>query len=171
MFEMLLASMGGFDFANLLNQLDDVGFFKYILPFLLIFGLIYAIMTRIDMFKENRGASVLIAFAIGLLALQMGFVSEFFQNVFPKFGIGLSLLLIALILAGAFIPPDKDGKKAVFGWVFTSLGGIIFIILTVLSFSSWDYSNNWWTEYGALVIVALVVIVAMILVMTLSKKD
>ena len=171
MFEVFLASLGGYDFASLLNQLDQMGFFKYILPFLLIFAVVYAILTKIDLFKDNKGASILVAFAIGLLALQLDFVSEFFQTVFPKFGIGLSILLIALILGGSFIPPDKDGKKAIFGWIMTSIGGIIFLIIVILSFSSWPYANIWWDQYGALVVVAIVVIIAMVMVMVMTKKD
>lgn len=172
MFDLIFAVMGNFNFADMLNQLDQLGFFKYILPFLLIFALVYAISTKLDIFKENKGAAILIAAAIGLLALQLNYVPEFFQQVFPNFGIGLSILLIALLLAGAFIP-DENGKKTVFGWIFFTLGAIIFVILTVitLSSSSFTFGNLWWDQYGAMVIVAIVVITAMILVMVLSKKD
>lgn len=171
MFEVILASLGNYDFSNLLSQLDQLGFFRYVLPFVLIFALVYAISTKIEIFKENRGAAILIAAALGLLVLQLNFVPDFFQNIFPKFGIGLSILLIALILAGAFVPADDKGKNSTFGWIFFGLGAVIFIITTILAFSGWNYYNNWWDQYGALVIVAIVVIVAMILVMVLSKKD
>lgn len=170
MFNIILASFGNFDFGYLLNQLDQIGFFKYVLPFLLIFALVYAISTKIEIFKGNRGAAILIAAAIGLLVLQLNYVPEFFQNVFPKFGIGLSILLIAMILAGAFVP-DDEGKKTVFGWIFFTIGAIIFIIVTILAFSDWNYGSYWWDQYGAMVIVALVIITAMVLVMILSKKD
>ena len=170
MFDVILANMGSFDFGSMLNQLDQLGFFKYILPFLLVFALIYAISTKIEIFKGNRGAAILVAAAVGLLVLQLNYVPEFFQNIFPKFGIGLSVLLIAMLLAGAFVP-DDEGKKTVFGWIFFTIGAIIFIIVTILSFADWNYGNFWWDQYGAMVIVALVVITAMVLVMILSKKD
>lgn len=170
MFEIILANAGNFDFGGLLNQLDQLGFFRYILPFLLIFALVYALAARIEIFKGNKGAAILIAAAIGLLVLQLNYVPDFFQNVFPKFGIGLSILLIGLLLAGAFVP-EESGKKTIFGWIFFTIGAIIFIVVTILAFSDMSYQNSWWTQYGAMVIVALVVITAMVLVMILSKKD
>jgi hypothetical protein len=170
MFETILAGGINFDFGTLLNQLDQMGFFRYVLPFLLVFALVYSISTKIEIFKGNRGAAILISAAIGLLVLQLNYVPEFFQNVFPKFGIGLSILLIAMILAGAFVP-DEAGKKTVFGWIFFTIGAIIFIIVTILSFADWNYGNSWWDQYGAMVIVALIIITAMVLVMVLSKKD
>ena len=59
-------------------------FFEYILPFLLIFAVVYAILTKIHVFQDNKGAALVVAFAIGLLSLQLGVVSTFFQNIFPK---------------------------------------------------------------------------------------
>lgn len=170
MFEVLYAAAAGFDFGSLFSQLDSLGFFRYILPFLLLFSIVYVLLSRIDMFKENRGAAVLISFAIGLLALQMNFVPEFFQNVFPKFGIGVSLLLIALILAGAFIT-NLDNKET-YKWIFFGLGSLIFIVITILSLSSPNFPNSyWWDRYGALTVVTLIIVVGIILVMVLSKKD
>lgn len=172
MFDIILANLGSYNFGNMLNQLDQIGFFKYILPFLLIFALVYAILTKIEIFKENRGAGLIVSAALGLLALQLNYVPYFFQVIFPKFGIGLSILLVALILAGAFLPPDKDGKNTTFSWIFFGLGAAIFLIITLLSFGEWNYSGGiWWQQYGAWVIVAIVVIVAMIMVMVSSKKD
>lgn len=170
MLGVLLQSFGTFDFASLLTQLDQLGFFSYVLPFLLIFAVVYAILSKVEIFKENRGASILIAVAIGLLSLQLNFVSEFFQNVFPKFGIGLTFLLLALILAGAFLPGDDKGKNSYFSWIFFGLGAIIFLIISILALTDMTITNYWWNEFGALVIVGVVVIVAMIMVMVMSKK-
>jgi hypothetical protein len=157
----------GFDFGNLLNQLEALGFFRYILPFLLIFAVVYALLSQIDVFKENRGASILIAVAIGLLALQLNFVSAFFQDIFPKVGIGIAILIIALIFAGAFIPGEKSFK-----WIFFGLGAAIFLVIVALSFSSFSFEGNWWwQQYGTLLIVGLVIVAAIVLVIFTSNKN
>ena len=162
----LMLQVGSFSFNNLLQQLEDLGFFQYVLPFLLIFAVVYALISQIKVFKENKGAAVLIAIAIGLLALQLGFVSAFFQTLFPKVGIGVAILLIALILAGAFIPDEKSYK-----WIFFGIGMAVFFIILVLSISDWQFIGSWWwQQYGALVIVALVIITAMIMVIVSSKN-
>lgn len=157
----------GTSFSNLLNQLESLGFFAYILPFLLIFAVVYAILTKIDTFRDNKGAGVLIAVAIGLLALQLNYVPAFFQNIFPKFGIGVAILLIALILAGAFISGQQSYK-----WIFFGLGTLIFLIVTIASLSDWQFIGSmWWQEYGALVIVIVVIIGAVVGVILTGKVN
>jgi len=167
MFGLMLQWFANFGFQNLLQQLENLGFFQYVLPFLLIFAVVYAVLTKIHVFTENKGAAVLIAFAIGLLALQLGIVSSFFQILFPKAAIGIALLLIALILSGAFIP---DTKKE-YSWVFFGIGMLIFIIVMISAFSDWQFiGSNWWNNYGALIIVLVIVIGAVVGVIVASKR-
>jgi len=162
----LFLQVGSVGFANILQQLEGLGFFSYILPFILIFAVVFAVLRQIKVFEDNMGAAILVSFAIGLLALQLNFVPAFFQDFFPKVGVAVALLVVALILAGSFIA----GESA-FKWIFFGLGAVIFIILLILQFSGSQYYGSWWwDQYGAMVIVALVIITAMILVMVLSKK-
>lgn len=159
--------LGGMGMSNILQQLEDLGFFSYVLPFILIFAIVYAVLRQIKIFEDNKGATVLIAVSIGLLALQLNFVPGFFQTFFPKVGVAVALMIVALILAGAFISPDAE----VFKWIFFGLGATIFIVLLILQFSGQSFTGSyWWTQYGALVIVALVIITALILVMVTSKS-
>lgn len=156
MIGLMLQTVAGF--SELLNQLEALGFFAYVLPFLLMFAFSYAILTAIPVFRNNKGAALIVAIAISLLALQFNFVSAFFQNIFPNFGIGLSILLIGLILAGAFISDETAYK-----WIFFGLGSLIFLIVVFTSFSSWQFlGSNWWNQYGTLIIVIIVVIGAVV---------
>jgi len=163
---MLQFVPGGF--SNLLNELESLGFFAYILPFLLIFALVYAILTKISVFDKNKGAAVVVAIAIGLLALQLNKVPAFFQSIFPNFGIGLAVLLIALILAGAFIP---DTKKE-YSWVFFGIGIFIFLVVTFISLSDFQFVGSfWWSQYASLIIVGIVVIGAIVGIIIASKGE
>lgn len=167
MLGMMLQWFGGYGFADLLNQLEQYGFFQYVLPFLLIFAVVYAILTKIPVFIDNKGAAVVVAIAIGFLSLQLNFVPAFFQTIFPNLGIGLSILLAALILAGAFISSDDTSFK----WIFFGLGALIFIFVVSASLSSYQFSGSWqwtgwWANYGGLVVFALIlagVIVAVVI--------
>ncbi len=166
---LMLQTAGIRSVPDFLNFLEEQGFFQYVLPFLLIFAIVYAILTNSKILGDNKGASALIAVAIALLSLQLNFVPAFFQNIFPKFGIGLSILLIALILAGAFIT-DLE-KKETYKWIFFGLGALIFIIITILSLSDFNFAGSWWwNQYGSLMIVLVIIIVAVILVIVGSKK-
>jgi len=165
---------GGFSFTDFLNQLESLGFFQYLLPFLLIFALVYAIITEIPIFKEKRGPAVIIALAVGLLSLQLDFVPAFFQSVFPNFGIGLSILLIGLILAGAFLVGKTEGSREMvaFKWIFFGLGALIFVIVTVVSLSDISFvGSNWWNAYGGLIVVLLVIAGVIVAVVLGNKKE
>lgn len=154
-------------FQDLLNQLAGIGFFSYVLPFLLIFAFTYAILGSIPVFKDNRGAAAIIAFAIGLLALQFDFVPVFFAAIFPRFGVGLSVLLVGLILAGIFISGDDKYYK----WIFFALGALIFVIITISSLSAYSYGlMGFWDRYGALMIVGTIIIGGILAVILTSRR-
>ncbi len=160
---LMLQWLGGAGFQDLLNQMENLGFFRYVLPFLLIFAVVFAILTKLSTFKDNKGASVLVSVAIGLLALQLDIVPAFFQNIFPKFGVGIAILIVALILGGAFISETDDSK--VFKWVFFGLGMLIFLIVVLSSITSWQFSGGYWfSQYLPLIVVLIVIIVAIVLV-------
>ena len=167
MFGIMLQG-AGLGFQNLLSQLEDLGFFQYVLPFLLIFAVVYAILTRLKIFEENKGAALIVALAVGLLSLQLNFVPAFFQNIFPKFGIGLSILLVALILVGAFITDEEKTYKR----IFFGLGALIFLVVVVTSLSDWQFVGSWWwNQYGGLIITVVVIVGAVVGIVIASKKS
>jgi hypothetical protein len=162
---------GGFNFADMLNQFEQMGFFRYVLPFLLIFALIYALTSQIPLFKENKGAAVIVALAVGLLSLQFDYVPAFFQAIFPNLGIGLSVLLAGLILAGAFISGEGSFK-----WIFFGLGALIFLVVFLTSFSSYQFAGSWqwsgwWADYGGIILFLLMITGVIIAVTVASKKS
>ena len=88
-----------YDIQTLLQEWESIGIFDYVLPFLIIFSLIYAVLTSTNLFgKKNKPVYVLIAVAIGLMALRVGYVQQFFAEVFPRLGVGLAILLVVIIL-------------------------------------------------------------------------
>ena len=169
-----ILAWGGFGFQDLLLQLDSIGFFQYVLPFLLIFAFTYAILTNVPVFKDNKGAGAIIAVAIGLLSLQLDFVPAFFQVIWPKFGVGLSVLLVALILSGLFFSAigDQDSaSKKTFRWVFFGLGALIFVVIVASSFSTYTSGiEGFWYQYGTLIIATALIIGGIVAVLIASKK-
>jgi hypothetical protein len=145
----------GFDPSNLVTQLGNLGFFEVYLPFLLIFAVVFAIVSKIPTFTDNTGATLLIALATSLLALQFGIVQDFFGRVFPTFGMGIALLLIGLILVGAL--PGQDSSGNINKWLM-GLAVVIFIYIVITTIPGFDLSiGENLKEYGALITVLLVV--------------
>ena len=130
------AGFFGGDIGNLLATWEQAGVFSYVLPFLLIFAVVFGILMKIKVFGENRGLNAVIALVVGLLSLQFQLVPVFFSQIFPNLGVGLSIILIMMILLGLFIPYDKQNKMNYF---LLAVAAIVFVIVVANSFSNTGY--------------------------------
>ncbi len=139
---MMLAwySSGG-TIGNLLARWEQAGVFSYLLPFLLIFALVFGILTRVKLFEENKAVNSIISLAVALMSLQFGFVSVFFSEIFPQFGMGLAILLIAMILLMVAFGEKSEGTVT---WIIFGLGAIIFIVVLINTFGSVGWVSGYW---------------------------
>jgi len=165
MFEILASygySYGGGAIGNFFDMLGNQGFFSYLLPFLLIFSLVYGILLKLDFFKNNKSINAIIALAVGLMALQFNFVSLFFSDIFPRVGIGLAIILVIMIIMGLFLPNQP--------WVGYALFGVSAIILGYILFSSGGFFGSsgsnigYWLSYNWPLLAGLIFIIIVIAV-------
>jgi hypothetical protein len=149
--------------GDALNNLAALGFFTYALPFLLIFALVFGILTRMGLFKENKAVTAIIALAVGLMALSVPTVPQFFSQIFPSMGIGLTILLVILIIVGLFSDPNKP-------WITVSLFIVAAIVALVVIVQSSGLDIWAWVQYnlgntaGTLIIVGIVVVVIAVVI-------
>ncbi len=178
----LLASYGFFrggDIGNVLAQWQAAGVFSYVLPFLLIFALTFGLLCRINLFTvkkdsadvPNRTINAIIALSVSLMALQFDFVSLFFSEIFPRFGVALSIILVILILGGLFMPMNIKG----FSW---GLIAVVFVIIGIVVFSSLEsfgYNAGYWfrNNLGSLLGWAVLIglIIAVVAGATTSRSE
>lgn len=146
----------GNDIGSILQSWADMGIFKYALPFLLVFALVYGILWKSQLLGENKGVIVVIALAVGLLSLVNGYVPTFFENIFPYAGVGLAILLVVLILMGLFTS-SKDNKA--YTLVFYIIGAVIAFIVIISSLSSYNnyWAGGWFNQYWPSIIALLVI--------------
>lgn len=168
---MFLASYGSFGggvLGDLFAQWEAAGVFTYLLPLLLIFALVFGLLSKLNIFaskdNENKGVNVIIALATAFMAMQFNMVSVFFSEVFPRFGIALSVILVILILGGLFMPTNKESN-----WFMVVLAIIVFIIIGVVlynSFGAYGFGSggSWfsyiWAKFGPLIIIGVLFIAA-----------
>jgi hypothetical protein len=164
---MLALQWAGFGFGNMLQQLDALGFFAFVLPFMLVFAFSYAILTNLKVFEHNKGAAAIVAFALGMLSLQFGMVPKFFSDIMPHFGVGLSVLLVGMILAGVFI----TGEDVAYKWIFFGLGAIIFLVIVISSFSDYNLQYGFWDRFGPMIIIGILIIAGIVAVIVGSAKS
>ena len=94
----------GYTITDILNIWADYGVFAYALPFLLIFAIVFGILSKTDILGKNKGVQATIALAVGLLSLQFDYVTNFYATIFPYAGIGISILLVAISSISKRIP-------------------------------------------------------------------
>lgn len=154
----------------IIYQLEGAGIFNFLLPFLLVFALVYGILTATNMIGHNKGVSVVIALVVGLMSIRLGFMQAFFAEMFPRLGIGLSILLALMILVGLFIPNDE---RRYWMWGFGAIGAVILIIIMVQSFDVLGLigmGGGYWSDYVGYIIGAVLLIGVIIAVATSGSK-
>jgi hypothetical protein len=170
MFNEVMLQFAGFyggSIGNLLSFWEQAGFFSYALPFLLIFALVFGILMRTQIFKDNRGINVVISLVVGLLALQFDFVPIFFSQIFPRIGVALSVILAFLIIVGLFLDPNSK----IHNWMLFGIGVIVFlvVIFQTLGFTGFS-SGYWWYAYWPSVVGALIFIILIAAIVNSNKK-
>ena len=152
---MLASYSFGGAFGNLFNTWEQLGFFDYVLPFLLIFALVFGILSRMNFF-DNKSVNGLIAFSVGLMALQSNIVSTFFSELFPRFGVGLAIILLVIIFGGLFIP-DK------ITFIYLIIGAVVLVGVLVYTAGAlgWSSGYDWGGQWPSIVFgILLIVLVA-----------
>ncbi len=130
-----------YDLVSLMYEFEANGIFDIALPFLLIFAIVFGILTATNIFSGNKGVNVIVAVVIGLMSLRLGMVQAFFTEVFPRFGIAIAILLVIGILAAAFIP-DEQRKYWSIG---LAAAGALFGAIAV--FNAFDAVDWFWTDW------------------------
>src|SRR3989344_6808594 len=152
----------------LLTTWESYGVFDFIFPFLLIFAIIFGILSTTNVLGTNRGVHVIVALVVAAMSLRLGYVQDFFREIFPRTGVALGVILVFVILTALFIPKEHMG-----GWAigFYSLGGIAALLVVFNSFSELSFfGSNWWHEWGSMIIGALVTIGVIIAVSVSGPK-
>ena len=121
-----------YSIQDLLYLWQGYGLFDYLFPFLLIFAVVFGILTQMNIFGKNKAVNVIIALVVGVMAVRFGWFTQFYSELFPRIGIGIVIMLSILIVIGLFIE-----KEYVRYWYY-GLSTIAAIIALVAIYQSFD---------------------------------
>lgn len=113
--------------------LADLGVADIILPFILIFVVLFAVLEKTQSLQTRQLRSV-VAFSVALLMIGFDYYVGIFNRLLSLIGLVLIAYVLFMILTGFF---TIELKKA---WVFSIASivmGIILIIVFELSFLEW----------------------------------
>ncbi|MEM2713623.1 MAG: hypothetical protein QXS07_00290 [Candidatus Pacearchaeota archaeon] len=152
-----------FDFNNFIYLAQQIGFFTVLLPFLLIFSLVYAIIVRLEIFQKVRAAGVIVALAIAFFALTNYQISLIMAKLFSHLSIALIILLSMVILFG-FV--NKDITKQV---------GIFFVIVVIIAIiailvKTFEFRLHWLYPYVSFLAPLVIIIIAIALILIFSRE-
>ncbi len=121
------------DFYELLGNFDQIGGFDLLLPFLLVFTLIFAVLQKISLFgKDKHNIDMIVALVMSIFFLNNTYLIFILQKFLPSVSLILIVVLMFLLVFGLF------GKKTEFkehmrGWAFLfSLVAILFALFSDL---------------------------------------
>lgn len=159
---------GGGMIEDVLDRWAEAGLFAYVLPFLLIFAVVFGILDRMNVFDRNKAINALIALSVGLMSIQFDLVPWFFSEVFPRFGIGLIVILISLIFLGLYLDPDRNHTTTIL--IISAVVGIAVFAYTAdvmgFSVSSYDLWDNLPT-----IIMGVIILVILFSMINSGKDD
>jgi hypothetical protein len=170
------------DFREIIEKLQDIHFYDVVLPFLLVYVIVYAILQKTKIFKvEGEGASnkhlnaahVIISVVFGLFAVVSLQTVMYMQNLILNISLFLIFILVVLIMLGMVFGEDykklfiENGK--IKSWAAWVVGILIFIVAlgVLLSVTGlWDQFVDWydrtnfdWDGWSTLFVIAVIGII------------
>ncbi|MBW3011151.1 hypothetical protein KY326_02960 [Candidatus Woesearchaeota archaeon] len=142
-------------FGNVIRNLDQMGVTDVVLPFLLVFVIIYAALRKTGVLHkrtagqestENTGFDITVALVIGLLVViphvafgtvdpsdgrlggaMMGLpdVVEIFNNSLPSISVWIIGILMLMLLTGMFMGPAIKDQLGRYSWIILAAAVVI----------------------------------------------
>jgi hypothetical protein len=125
-------------FQDTFGQLEYLGLFDVLLPFILIFTIVFAILQKAEIFgPKTKNYNIMIALVMGLAVVfphVLGYyppdkdVVIIINHALPNVGIVLVAIVMALLILGIFGKTIQLGDTSASGWVaMFAFGMIVFI--------------------------------------------
>lgn len=155
----------GVNLAATIRSLESAGFYDVLLPFILVFTIIFAVLQKVKIFgRESKNINVVVAILIAFFTIRAQPVIALINQFLPKVSAMVLILMMFLLILGVFGTSAEGwtgwpfflavlGSIIGVGWsVYTSIPGISSSSLpTWLRFSS--------TDKGLLLLVGIVLII------------
>jgi peptidoglycan/LPS O-acetylase OafA/YrhL len=142
-------------------------FTEGILPFLLVFVLVFAILQKTKVLGENKSQiDAMVSLAIGLILISMPTPRGYIVDMLPWLAVALVVLLILFLIYGFAAGSDKEKGFVMPEWAKKGILilGIIFVVILVLVVSGyWDNVKEWYNsgEIAGNVLIVIAIAIAL----------
>lgn len=178
-------------FRNIIEFFVELGIYDVILPFLLVFAIVYAILdkTRVLGVDEydgiqipKRNINAMIAFVMGFLVVVSKQMVATINKALANVVLLLILIVMFLMLVGVFFKKEEDvaltGGWRI-GFMIVILISIVFIFFDAIPTRTgdtswlqwgWDWVVNNWSGNAFGSVVLLILVIVLIVSITWDKK-
>ena len=159
--------------------LKDFGFFDVVLPFLLVFTIVFGVLEKTKLFgttdkKPKQNINAMIAFVIALFFVAATNLVEATAQFLPQVVVLLITLMSFMMLVGFFYADQEFSfEKHTFWKVFLTIIffiGIVLLAWHAYSPETFEGLGGFWESTTGVTIIFLVIIVGTILFVTMGGK-
>lgn len=178
-------------FRGIIEFFDRIGIYDVVLPFLLVFTVVFAILEKTKLFgteeiggtkytKKNLNA--MMSFVVAFLVIASTKLVKIINEALGNVVVFLIVILSFLLLIGSFFSEDEKVflEKGPWrtGFMTATLVGIILIFLAAIPMDSgeswltwfWDWLVDHWQNEWVASIIFIIVILAFIFLITSEGK-
>jgi hypothetical protein len=125
---MVLFQAAAFSFTDSVDYLVSIGVYDVLLPFLLIFSIIFAILEKTKILGANKtNINVIVSVVVGLLLIVQRSIVELINIFLPRVSLMIVVILMGLLVIAMVAGKEFTGLKG------TTLGiAIIVIIIAII---------------------------------------
>ena len=134
------------DFRNLMYDLQSMGFMEVVLPFILVFAIVYAVLERLAIFKDDddkprSNINVIISLVMGITFVTPSITGTYpghldpvriISESLPNVGILVIAIVMLLLLLGVF-GIDLNTKKSKGLGTILVIGSVAFVLVIFLA--------------------------------------
>lgn len=172
--------------SNAIGFLNNFGFYDVVLPFLLVFTIVFAVLEKTRIFGTEgekklpkKNINAMIAFVIALFFVATPKLVSGVQESLPVVAVVLTILMSFMMLVGFFYSDKEFSFENNKGWkiflTFVMFIGIVLIFMHAFWLDAWkwlfeDVTGSFLTSTAGVTIIFLIIIVVTVLYITWKKK-
>jgi len=138
-------------------------FLEIILPFLLVFTIVYAVLQKSEILgKDKRQIDAIVGLVIGLIVVSFGKATGIIINLMPFLAVSLVVILVFMILYGSVHTGALElnkGVKVTFG-ILAAIGVVIALLVIT---GAWDYISGLFGGVTASSVATNIIFIALII--------
>jgi len=163
-------------------QLKAIGIHDIILPFLLIFVIVYAILQKVKVFgKDGKKTNLVIALVMGLAVVfphALGMyppgrdIVNIINTSLPNVSIIIVAILMALIIIGLLGKRVELGNNTLSGWIaFLAFAVVLYIFGSSAGWFGRRASSNFLTRNPDLTALVITILIFAVIIWFITKDD